>query len=42
MQDRNHQELGASEAKVYQARERSPGKNKYTASSPLRASANPN
>lgn len=41
MQDKNHQELGASEAKVHHARERSPGK-KYTASSPLRASGNPN
>jgi hypothetical protein len=41
MQDRNHQEIGHSEAKVYHARERSPGK-KYTASSPLRASGNTN
>ena len=41
MQDRNNHELGASEAKVYVARERSPGK-KYNASSPLRASGNQN
>lgn len=41
MQDRNYQEIGHSEAKVYHARERSPGK-KYTASSPLRASGNTN